>query len=208
MPAPRRQSARTFSRRRGFDFSAAMRTLCQDIVVRSPELRHIDLERVAIGFSQARKRVAHGLQASLTPMRFENGATHGLRRGRRYTVQRYHNESGQEYLYLLSFYLPRFLDHVFEEKLETVFHELWHISPGFDGDLRRFAGRYYAHGPSQCDFDSTARRLAQQWLAASPPETLYAFLHSSFAQLVDEFGAVSGVRIRAPKLIPQEHASS
>ena len=83
-----------------------------------------------------------------------------------------------------------------------MFHELWHIGPDFDGDLRRFAGRYYAHGSSQDDFDATARRLAQQWLSASPPENLYDFLHCSFAELVEEFGGVCGQRIRTPKLIP------
>ena len=34
-----------------------------------------------------------------------------------------------------------FLDQTFEEKLVTVFHELYHISPAFDGDLRRLIER-------------------------------------------------------------------
>ena len=37
----------------------------------------------------------------------------------------------------------------FEEKLTTVFHELYHISPMFDGDIRRLEGRYHVHSHSQ-----------------------------------------------------------
>ena len=38
-------------------------------------------------------------------------------------------------LYLLSFYLPRFLKLPWREKLATVIHELWHVNPQFNGDL-------------------------------------------------------------------------
>ena len=41
----------------------------------------------------------------------------------------------------MSFYLPRFCDQSLDEKLSTVMHELWHISPAFDGDIRRLPGR-------------------------------------------------------------------
>ena len=54
---------------RGFDFTSHVRAVCESLVERLPELDHVDLSRVAISFAQARKRVLHGLQASLTPMR-------------------------------------------------------------------------------------------------------------------------------------------
>src|SRR4030095_10646232 len=112
-----------------------MRLLCADIVVRTPELSHIDLSRVALSFSQTRRGVSWGMYASLTPLRFQGGALTTRRRGRLYQVQRLIDGSGREMLYLLSFYLPRFMNLDFREKLITVFHELWHISPEFDGDL-------------------------------------------------------------------------
>ena len=86
--------------------------------------------------------------ASLTPLRFAGGQRHTLRRGRQWTLQRV-CEDGREMLYILNFYLPRFLDLPLDEKLTTVVHELWHIGPRFDGDLRRFGGRCYAHSGSQ-----------------------------------------------------------
>ena len=53
-----------------FDITAALRSICVDMTQRVPLLAHIDMTRVAVGYCQARKDVSHGLQASLTPLRF------------------------------------------------------------------------------------------------------------------------------------------
>ncbi len=138
-----------------FDFTLHVRRVCEHMVAHLPELAHIELAQVAISFSQVRSRVAHGIQATLTPLRFEGGALTSVQHGRRYTVQRlYDPTSGAEILYILCLYVPRFLNHPLEEKVATILHELWHISPEFNGDLRRFAGRCYAHGPNQKDYDA------------------------------------------------------
>ena len=186
----------------GFDFTAHIRRLCEDICSRFPELGHIDMSRVAICYSQARKRVRHGLHASLTPLRFENGATAGVRRGRRYTCQQLIGVSGQEMLYILRFYLPRFMDEDFEQKLSTVFHELWHISPDFDGDLRRHRGRCYMHTHSEAAYNAQMEQFAQDWLERRPPHEIYHFLEKNFDQLQVSHGRVVAVRIPQPKLIP------
>src|SRR5690606_26152051 len=80
------------------DFTAAIRRTCVDMSRRLPELAHIDMARVAVGFCQTRKAVPHGYQASLTPLRFENGSEETVRRGRRYTCQRLYDPAGREYL--------------------------------------------------------------------------------------------------------------
>jgi len=190
----------------GFDFTAAMRRLCRDLTRRLPELRHIELDRVAISLSQTRKNVSHGIYASLTPLRFEGGATTTQRRGRRYGVDPVRDAAGQEYLYILSFYLPRFMNTTLEEKLSTVVHELWHISPTFDGDLRRHAGRCYAHGPSQRDYNAQMDRFAQNWLALDPPSQLYDFLMVDCHELLAEHGRITGTHWPNPRLIPLDAA--
>ncbi len=184
----------------GFNFTEAMRCLCQDMTRRLPELRHIDLTRVAISLCQTRKNVSHGIYASLTPLRFEAGAKTTLRHGRRYGVQAVVDTIGREYLYILSFYLPRFMNTSWEEKLSTIVHELWHISPAFDGDLRRHAGRCYAHGPSQQAYDAQMDRLAQTWLSLDPPSSLYDFLLSDWGELLAEHGKINGAHWPNPRL--------
>jgi hypothetical protein len=192
----------------GFDFTHHVRLVCQDMVTRLPELGHVDLSRVAISFSQARNRHGHGLQATLTPMRFEAGELTTTRGNQQYTVQRLYDGSGRELLYILSIYLPRFLNHSLSEKVTTILHELWHISPYFDGDLRRFAGRCYAHGASQKEYDAQVDQLASKWWALQPPAELYAFLKNSFDDLQRQHGRIYGVKIPNPKLIPVGEAAS
>ena len=186
----------------GFDFTTRMRAVCQDMTQRVPELGHIDFPRVAVSFCQTRKSVTHGMYASLTPMRFAGGATSTVRGGRNWGIQRLENERGREMLYILSFYLPRFLDLDFREKLTTIVHELWHISPQFNGDVRRFRGRCYAHSGSQKSFDAVAERLADDWLSLTPPGELYEFLHHNHRKLSEMHGSVYGTKIPTPKLFP------
>ncbi|MBN1908531.1 MAG: hypothetical protein JW818_02220 [Pirellulales bacterium] len=188
---------------RGLDFSFHMRRLCQDMVDRLDAFEHIDLARVAIGFCQARKNTRHGLYATLTPMRFAGGKEHTVRHGRRWGVQRLTDASGQEMLYILNFYLPRFFQQSLEDKLATVTHELWHISPRFNGDIRRHGGRYFAHG-SGGDHDEVALRLARRWLALGPPSVVFDFLRHDFAGLHARYGGVFGRKIPSPKLYPVE----
>lgn len=185
-----------------FDFTAGMRTLCHDMAGRLPELAHVEMDRVAVCFCQARKRVPHGMFASLTPLRFAGGAETTIRRGRRFAIQRLRSADGQEMLYVLSFYLPRFMDLDFREKLITIVHELWHISPKFDGDIRRHEGRCFAHTGSQKQYDAAMDVMAQRWLAAGPPEQLWGFLTGSFEDLLARHGRIVGIKIRRPRLIP------
>ena len=191
----------------GFNFTRHMRRLCVNLAQRLPELQHVDLARVAIGFCQTRTGGLHGSQATLTPLRFERGRLFTTRAGRRWSSQRLYDSSGREMLYLLSFYLPRFLNMPFREKLITVLHELWHISPRFDGDVRRHSGRYVVHGPSEQRYDEAMEHLADKWLARKPSADVYAFLQSSFSELRNRYGEVKAIRVPTPKLIPIDHSS-
>jgi hypothetical protein len=187
--------------RHGFDFTESMRRVVQSMIDRLPELSHIDLDRVALSFRQARKRTRHGIYASLTPMRFDGGSLTTVRHGEPYTVQRVCNKAGREMLYILTFYLPRFMDVDLNEKLITILHELWHINPLFDGDLRRHPGRCYVHSQSQAQYDAQMQQLADRWLSLQPPEEIIGFLHQSFGQLHRQHGRVFGARVPQPKLI-------
>ncbi len=188
----------------GLDFTGHVRRLCDDMVARTAPLAHVDMQRVAVGFAQARKATTHGLYASLTPLRFAGGELHCVRRGRKWGVQRLFARDGREILYVLTFYLPRFLNLPFREKLATVMHELWHIGPKFDGDLRRFEGRCFAHGGSQKRFDAKVAELLELWLRQEPPESLTEFLRYDFSELLARHGRVVGCKVRPPKLVPVE----
>jgi hypothetical protein len=188
-----------------FDFGEGVRRLCADIARRCPELAHVDVSRLLIGATQARNGHAHGLQARVTPLRFRNGSLTRQRRGVAYQVQRFFVD-GREMLYLMTFCLPRFLDQNFDEKLITVFHELYHIGPTFDGDLRRHQGRYAIHSHSQRCYDQHMAHLARAYLTSGPDPSLHAFLRLNFAQLLRRHGSVLGVIVPRPKILPVPEA--
>lgn len=191
----------------GFDFTSHIYHLCHDACTRLTELQHIDMQRVAVTFSQTRKQVSHGLYASMTPMRFEGGSLQDTSEEQHYTVQRLFDDDGCEMMYILRLYLPRFMQESFQEKLVTIFHELWHISPDFNGDLRRHEGRCYLHTHSQQQYDVSMAQLVAKWLQLSPSPSLYAFLQYDFNELQQRFGRIYGVKIAHPKLIPLKRLS-
>ena len=185
----------------GFNFTERMRRVCEELVARLPELQHIDLKHIAFAFAQARNRSAYGTYATLTPMRFEGGSLFTKRRGQSYTVRRLYDSEGNELLYIVTFYMPRFMDVDIVEKISTVIHELWHISPDFNGDIRRFPGRCYAHSSSQKDYDAEMDRMAVRFLNSNPPEEVVGFLHLRFDDFMQRHGPIFGAKIKHPKLV-------
>ena len=161
----------------------------------------VQTDRIIFGFTQARNGRTHGLQARVTPLRFHAGALVRRHRGVPYQVQRFVVD-GADVLYLMTFCLPRFLNQSFDDKLVTLFHEPFHISPQFDGDLRRHAGRYSVHSHSQRRYDQHMARLARAYLAADHDPDLLAFLRYDHRQLCRRNGQVVGVVVPRPKLVP------
>ncbi len=189
-----------------FDFCQYARRLCADVAARCSELWHIDVDRLLFAVTQARSVRRHGLQARVTPLRFRAGALTRQRRGVTYQVQRYCVDR-RDMLYLLTFCLPRFLDQDFDDKFITLFHELYHIAPAFDGDLRQHAGRCSIHSRSQRLYDKHMAALAREYLAARPDPALHEFLRLDFAQLQHRHGRVVGVVVPRPKMIPLVESS-
>jgi len=190
-----------------FDFTRCMSELCEDITNRHEAFMHIDMSRIAVTFAQTRSSVLHGMQAKLTPMRFENGSLTERRQNQTWGVQRLYLGK-REMLYILTFYLPRFLEQSFQEKFVTILHELYHISAKFDGDIRRFSGRCHVHTHSQDEYDGQMEVYAREYLSMRPPEHLYRFLRSDFSELKKLHGGVVGLQVPIPKLIPIQDSKS
>ena len=184
-----------------FDFCQHVRRLCADVVRHSAELRHIDVSRLLFGMTQARSGNAHGLQARVTPLRFRHGRLTRRRNGTLYQVQRYFVD-GREMLYLVTFCLPRFLDQDFDDKFVTLFHELYHISPAFEGDLRRHEGRCALHTHSKRGYDTHMAHLARAYLTNGADRSLHGWLRLDFAQLQRRHGSVIAAVVPRPRLIP------
>jgi hypothetical protein len=187
----------------GLDVTSIVHRLCTDVCSRLPELSHVEMSRVAVRLCQTRRASRYGVQATMTPLRFRDGAEIVVRRGGPWRIHPCPvDAAGRPHLYLLSLYVPRFLDLPAAEKLAVLVHELWHASPAFDGDLRRFGkGRTRFHGGGCERYHEDMRRLAGKLLLAGTGGDLYAWLDGDFAALRARFGRVTGVRLPTPRLI-------
>lgn len=134
-----------------YDFTGAMvRAVTRFTTL--PVFEHVRPENLLCSFTQCRTGSEYGWYAKVVPLRFENGKSEKIVGRYRWVWPTFVVE-GMLKLYLVSFYLPRFLSLDFDEKVQTVVHELYHISPLFNGDLRRFRGKNYAHGHSRKAYD-------------------------------------------------------
>jgi len=181
-----------------FDYAEAVTAFIEDIVENCEAFGHISVPSLLIGCIKARNADGSGLYARTIPLRFEGGATTTTRKGVhiRIPIVR-HGE--REALYMVSFCLPRFQNLPFEDKVMTVFHELYHISPQFDGDIRRFAGSNYVHSSSQKKYDELMKTLSQEYLRHTLRSELHAFLRFNYAELSESYGGVKMRIFRAPK---------
>lgn len=183
-----------------FHYTNSLREVIADICDSLEEFRHIDLDQVLVVFKSARQASVHGVYADCLPLRFEGGSEETVRNGRRYRSQKAYR-NGKEVLYVVAVMLPRFHDSQdYEDKLATLVHELYHISPRFNGDLRRFRGKNFAHGESRESYHEAMRGLTDRYLAVSPKAESFDFLREPFPSLFERHGGIMGDRIQKPRL--------
>jgi len=185
-----------------FDFSEQMRLLIEDIGEKVDLFSHVRTQQIMVSCADARNNGEAGTWAQLYPMKYENGhysirerignkiylyKTNKLRIGRR------------EVLYIIYFMMPRFQNLSYFQKLETIFHELYHISPVFDGRLRKLHPRFVFHGPSVKLYDQHIRYWVRRYLDSDPDERRAAFLKFNYQALEKQYGAVDQVYIPEPR---------
>lgn len=185
------------------NITAALERIIADAVSRLDELRHIRPEQLLVCLSSTRSGGIHGTYAKIHPLRFAGGAVcTEVRRGRRrYTcTMPTITQDQREIIYLIYFLVPRFLNLSLREKLVTIFHELYHISPDFNGDIRRFPGRNYAHGHSRKAYNERIDLLVDAYLEQLDDQRLLAPLTGSMMELRARHKSLVGRRFPAPKL--------
>jgi predicted metallopeptidase len=180
-----------------------MERLIAAIVRQVEEFNHIDPDRIMVCVSTTRGDGAYGIYAKIHPLRFENGSRTTLVRRRRgtglYEIPPI-TRQGMEILYLIYFLVPRFLNLPLREKLITVFHELYHVSPTFNGDIRRFPGKNFAHGSSRHKFNDLMAKLVGSFLNSKDNLKTVEFLEGDMAAIRSRHCVLVGRRMATPKL--------
>lgn len=185
------------------NLTGELEKLIGEIASQVRELNHVEPSRVLVCVASTRGGGVHGTYAKIHALRFPGGErTSELRRGsKRVTcTMPTITHRGMEMLYVVYFLVPRFLNLSPREKLITVFHELYHISPLFDGDIRRFPGKNHAHGSSRKKYDAVVAELVDEWLRSRDGAGLPDFIREDMVSIRARYRVIVGRRLAAPRI--------
>jgi predicted metallopeptidase len=185
------------------NLTRALEELVADIVCQVSDFSHVDPKKVLICVSSTRSGGVYGTFAKIHPLRFPGGSrTREVKRARRVftCTMPMVTHRDTEILYIIYFLVPRFLNLTLREKLITVFHELYHISPDFDGDIRRFPGRNFAHGSSRKRYNALMEGLVDRYLQEKECLDCLDFLEVDMAALRVKYQTIVARKYPAPKV--------
>jgi hypothetical protein len=214
------------------NYTERIALLMQDIVHRTPRLSFIDLSQVLV-FARFGRSEAEGAFATchcLTLPESEPGyffwrdrdTGELTRRSEWFVTKSPIVKLGETPVkYLISFVLPRFCDQTLERsrkadlysdapgwiaKLDTVFHELYHIDPAESG-IRRFvradgSDSMRSHGPL---FYEHVADMVKAYLASNPDPAMYEFLMEDFTALEARHGGIVSTTFRNFPSFPQRY---
>ncbi len=191
------------------NLSEVMLHLIHEISSSVPVFSHIDVRNVTVSIASGRNGRG-GICGRVVPLRFQGGhpvIRHGDRFYRMPEVVR----DGVPQLYIIYFYMPRFFDRDAREKLRIIFHELYHISPLFNGDIRRMADKKAAHGHSREAFDRQFQAECEFFYNRIESSPYMKFLSLDSRGLIGTFRKIRSVRMKLPKPVviePRERESS
>jgi predicted metallopeptidase len=141
----------------------ALNALIRDAARNMPEFAHIKPSRILVVAGEAR-RASRG---TIKPLAFAGGKSTDRATGRRKPIVRV---NGKRMLYSITLRPLFFRDSSPQQRVETVLHELFHISAAFDGTLER--GR--RHERMGQNFAKSLRPIVKKYLGRCPPAVLEA----------------------------------
>lgn len=147
------------------DLNRAVQDLLADVSRRMREFAHVQPGRVLVVAGEAR-RASRG---SVKPLALAGGKSRDAT-GLRKPVVKIH---GRRMLYCITLRPLFFRASTPEARVETLLHELFHVSVAFDGTLDP-ARRHASLGPA---FDKSFRPLVRRYLRRCPPEVLAPFAY-------------------------------
>jgi len=150
---------------RPLNLNRAIRALMRDLSTRSPEFSHLVPAKVLVVAGEAR-RASRG---SVKPLAFARAKSRDHSGVRKPVVR----VDGRRMLYCVTLRPLFFRDSRPEQRIETLLHELYHVSAAFDGTLDP-ARRHARLGRK---FTRRFRPVVRRYLRDCPPEVLAPFSH-------------------------------
>ncbi len=156
------------------NLTLAVKRLVRDVSHRVPELSHVKASRVLVVAGEARRNS----RATIRPAHF--GTTRRRASGTGGAVKPLVRIKGRKILYIITLRPLWFVGSTPEQRLVTIFHELYHASTRFDGTLHR--GRRHSRLPLG-RYNRRVRHLLRRYLGEASPEVLAPFAHEGEARV-------------------------
>ena len=185
----------------GLNLSDTLTLIIHEIIKQTEEFRLFDINKILVCCSSNRAGGRGGIYGKLVPLRFENGSGIIKHRGIYYTIPKVFLNN-TEILYIIYFYMPKFFDLSAEGKIDVIFHELYHINPGFNGDIRRMGNFKKAHGHSKKNFDEQYKEFSDEFYKYIRNTPFHDFLEMNSNDLKKTFSKVTWRRIKTPRPVP------
>ena len=150
------------------NMTLAVKRLVRDIARQVPELGHVRASRILVVAGEARR----ASRATIRPAHFKE--TRGRRSGAGVRKKPLIRIKGRKILYVVTLRPLWFMGSTPEERIGTIFHELYHASGRFDGTLHR--GRLHSRLPAGA-YDRRVRAMRERYLARASGEILAPFAH-------------------------------
>ena len=181
------------------DLSQFLKELIYIISSRYQSFSHIQTDNILVTMATNRKNSRRSMTfGKCVPLKFEEGRSTKTYRGRKIAIPTVIIDE-INILYLIVFYKPKFFDLPLEQKIKVIFHELYHVSPQFNGDIRRFGKRKAAHGASREKYDSLFQEEMNDFIHFIKQTKYAKILNLNYKQIHKKFGSVKYLRMKIPK---------
>jgi len=180
------------------DLTEVLTQIIEEVVARYELFSHIEMSKIIVSLASNRSNGRGGIYGKLVPLKFENGAEVIKYKSHYYSMQKViYNEV--PLLYIVYFYTPKFFDLSLYEKLRVILHELYHINPNFNGDIRRMGKKKIAHGSSRESFNLNFKNELDDFYEYIKKTPYVKFLLLNSLDLNKNFRTIVGTRIKLPK---------
>jgi hypothetical protein len=144
------------------DFGAAIDAVVADIAAKSPALSHIVPPEILFVAADAR----HSSRATTRPTAYDGGSAVG---GDGVHLRPSVKFKGRRIKYVVELRPKFFRTSTAEQRLATIFHELLHMSPAFDGSIPAEKSH---KGSESGEFESAVREAVQAYIGKADPAVL------------------------------------
>lgn len=181
-----------------FNITDALTLIIKEMINNTEEFKLFDINKILLCCGTNKSTSRGGIYGKLVPLKFENGNDIIKHKGFYYTIPRL-TINNIEIIYIIYLYIPKFLDLTAKQKIDVMFHELYHINPEFNGDIRRMGKFKKAHGHSRKSFDEKYREYAEVFYEKIEDTPFMNFLNMDTHALKKEFKRICYRRMKVPK---------